>query len=128
MLAGKAASFIADSAAAKKPFLLEGATFAPHAPYGPAPQDANGFPGLNAPQGPASDTLPTDPAPWLAGRARLSAVEKRTIDTDFRKRAQAVQAVDRLIGTLRTALATACDADNTYLVFSSDNGYHMGEY
>jgi arylsulfatase A-like enzyme len=39
-----------------------------------------------------------------------------------------VQAVDDLIATLRSELAGAGVADNTYLVFSSDNGYHLGEY
>jgi N-acetylglucosamine-6-sulfatase len=128
VLAGKGSTFIAKSAAARKPFLLEIATFAPHAPYTPAPRDANDFPGLTAPRGPAFDTLPTNAPPWLAGRTPLTAAEKQTIDTAFRKRAQAVQAVDKMIGTLRAALTKAGVAGNTYIVFSSDNGYHMGEY
>ncbi|OLB75037.1 MAG: sulfatase [Actinobacteria bacterium 13_2_20CM_2_71_6] len=128
VLAGKGTNFIAGSAAAHKPFLLEVATFAPHAPYTPAPRDANSFPGLTAPRGPAFDTLPTDAPPWLAGRTPLTDAEKTTIDTGFRRRVQAVQAVDRLIGTLRAALTKAGVAGNTYVVFSSDNGYHMGQY
>src|SRR5947209_10942733 len=125
VLAGKGVGFIANSASAHKQFLLEIATFAPHAPYTPAPRDADSFPGLTAPRGPAFDTLPTDAPPWLAGRTPLTAAEKQTIDTGFRKRVQAVQAVDRMIGQLRAALATAGVAGNTYVVFSSDNGYHM---
>jgi N-acetylglucosamine-6-sulfatase len=128
VLAGKGTAFINSSARAHTPFMLEVATFAPHAPYTPAPRDANDFPGLSAPQGPAFDTLPTDAPPWLASRTPLTAAEKQTIDVAFRKRAQAVQAVDDLIATVRSALATAGVADNTYIVFSSDNGYHMGEY
>jgi N-acetylglucosamine-6-sulfatase len=128
VLAGKGVKFIADSAAAQKPFLLEIATFAPHAPYTPAPRDADSFPGLTAPRGPAFNTLPTDAPPWLASRAPLSAAEKSAIDTAFRKRVQAVQAVDRMIGQLRAALGKAGVARNTLVVFSSDNGYHMGEY
>src|SRR5207237_7731138 len=76
----------------------------------------------------AYDTVPTDAPPWLAGRTPLTAAEKQNIDVAFRKRAQAVQAVGDLIDTLRTTLADAGVADNTYVVFSSDNGYHMGEY
>src|SRR5205814_7881854 len=127
-LAGKGVKFIAASAAAQKPFLLEIATFAPHAPYTPAPRDANSFPGLTAPRGPAFDTLPSNAPPWLAGRAPLTAAEKSAIDTAFRKRVQAVQAVDRMIASLRGALTKAGVARNTLVVFSSDNGYHMGEY
>jgi N-acetylglucosamine-6-sulfatase len=128
VLAGKGAAFVASSAAAHQPFLLEIATFAPHAPYTPAPRDADSFPGLTAPRGPAFDTLPTDAPPWLAGRTRLTPTETAAIDTGFRRRVQAVQAVDRLIATLRAALARAGVAGDTYLVFSSDNGHHMGQY
>ncbi|GAB3934342.1 hypothetical protein GCM10027614_07180 [Micromonospora vulcania] len=39
-----------------------------------------------------------------------------------------MQAVDRLIGNLRAQLTASGVADNTYVVFSSDNGFHMGEY
>jgi len=128
VLSAKGSAFITASAAANTPFLLELATFAPHAPYTPAPQDANTFPGLQAPRGPAFDTLPSNPPPWLAGRAPLSAAETSKIDTDFRKRVQAVQSVDRMIANLEATLTKTGQASNTDIVFSSDNGYHMGEY
>ena len=50
------------------------------------------------------------------------------IDRDFRKRAQSVLAVDAMIGELQAAVAAIHEESNTYFVFSSDNGYHMGEY
>ena len=50
VLATKGSAFINQAAAANKPFVLELATFAPHAPYTPAPRDANKFPGLRAPR------------------------------------------------------------------------------
>jgi N-acetylglucosamine-6-sulfatase len=128
VVASKGATFISSAARDHTPFLLEVATFAPHAPYTPAPRDAADFPGLTAPRGPAFDTLPSHAPPWLAGRTPLTTAEERAIDVAYRKRAQAVQAVDDLIATLRTTLAAAGVAGNTYLVFSSDNGYHMGEY
>src|SRR2546423_6629795 len=128
VLANKGTDFIAKSAAAHNPFLLESAPFAPHAPYTPARRDASSFPGLTAPQGPAFDTLPTNAPPWLAGRTPLTPAEKTAIDTAFRKRVQAVQAVDRMIERLRAALTAAGVAGNTIVMFSSDNGYHMGQY
>ena len=51
-----------------------------------------------------------------------------SIDDDFRKRAQSVLAVDAMIGELQKTLAAIGQDRNTYFVFSSDNGYHMGEY
>jgi arylsulfatase A-like enzyme len=58
----------------------------------------------------------------------LSAQQQSRIDTIFRKRVQDVQSVDRMIGSLQSALAKAGVANDTDIVFSSDNGYHLGEY
>ncbi|MEU6814588.1 sulfatase-like hydrolase/transferase [Streptomyces sp. NPDC046860] len=124
----KATSFIDSSAAAGKPFVLELATFAPHGPATPAPRDAGAFPGLKAPRTPAYDK-PSDPAPaWQRGLKPLSGDEQRTIDQKFAKRARSVQAVDDMIGRLRDELKAKGLADDTYFVFSSDNGFHMGEH
>ncbi len=128
VLSGKATSFIRSQAAAHDPFFVEIATFAPHAPYTPAPQDANSFPTLDAPRTAAYDTLPTNPPPWLAGQTPLTQQDEQQIDTAFRKRVEAVQAVDRMLGSLEQTLRQAGIAGDTDVFFSSDNGYHMGEY
>jgi N-acetylglucosamine-6-sulfatase len=126
VLAGKASAFIESSGDA--PFMLEVATFAPHSPSTPAPQDENAFAGLKAPRGPAFDKLPDGAPKWLASREPLSDKQQKSIDMAFRKRAQSVQAVDRMIGTLQDTLQKSGVADSTELVFASDNGFHMGEY
>ncbi|MCU7728557.1 sulfatase [Actinoplanes sp. KI2] len=128
VLSAKATGFITASAKAGKPFLVEVATFAPHAPYTPDDQDRNAFPGRRAPRTAGYDTLPSAAPPWLAARAPLTAAEKQQIDVDFRKRAQAVQAVDRMIGSVRRTVEAAGVANRTMIVFTSDNGYHMGEH
>src|SRR6185437_855771 len=46
----------------------------------------------------------------------------------FRRRVQAVQAVNDLIARVRAALQADGLANDTYIVFSSDNGLHTGEY
>jgi arylsulfatase A-like enzyme len=109
--------------------MIEIETFAPHAPYTPAPRDANAFHGLAAPRTPAFDAEPEVAAPkWLHTHPALSAADIAAIDRDFRKRAQSVLAVDRMIGELQAAVAAIGATRNTYFVFSSDNGYHMGEH
>jgi arylsulfatase A-like enzyme len=128
VLARRGVSFIDSSASRRKPFFLEVATFAPHWPFTPAPRDANAFPGLVAPRTPSFNVLPTGAPNWLAGHPALNQSQIQRIDEDFRKRAQAVQAVDRLLSRLQAALARHHELSNTYIVFSSDNGYHMGEY
>jgi N-acetylglucosamine-6-sulfatase len=128
VLAAKGAEFIDGAAAARRPFALEIATFAPHAPYTPAPRDANRFPTVRAPRGPAFDRDNVNPPAWLGQRPPLRPEQIARIDTAFRKRVQAVQAVDALIGRLEATLRARGLADDTYIVFSSDNGYHMGEH
>jgi arylsulfatase A-like enzyme len=127
VLSGKAVNFIKQSAGA--PFMIEIATFAPHMPYTPAPRDANAFSGLQAPQGPAFNAAPDQNAPqWLRRHPALTPNDIASIDGDFRRRAQSVLAVDQMIGELQAAVAAIGEEKNTYFVFSSDNGYHMGEY
>ncbi len=128
VLSAKGNAFIERNAAAGKPFVLEIGTYAPHKPYTPAPTDLNKFPGLKAPRTKAFDRLPVNPPAWLANHTPLSQHLKTKLDTVFRMRAQSVQAVDRMIGRLRATLEATGVADNTYFVFSSDNGFHLGEY
>ena len=127
VLAGIADGFIRKSATG--PFFIEIATFAPHAPYTPAPRDADKYPGVGVPRTAAYGARPDANAPrWLKDIPPLNAKETTSIDEDFHKRVQAVQAVDKMIGELRATLVSLGIADKTYVVFSSDNGYHMGDY
>jgi N-acetylglucosamine-6-sulfatase len=128
VIASKGLAFIDRAAAAKRPFMLELATFAPHSPYTPAPRDYGEFPGLRAPRTPAFNTVGSSEPAWLSRFEPLGRAQIALIDSKFRKRAQAVQAVDRMIGAIETELAAKGLARNTYVVFSSDNGLHMGEH
>ena len=128
VIARRGVRFINRSAMMGKPFFLELATFAPHTPYVPAPRDADLFPGLMAPRPPSFDVLPTDPPSWLAGHPPLTDHQIRRINWVFRRRVQDVQAVGDMIDQVRTALENDGLANNTYIVFSSDNGLHTGEY
>jgi arylsulfatase A-like enzyme len=128
VLARKGVSFIDRSVAADKPFFLELATFAPHQPYVPAPRDANGFPGLQAPRPPNFNVLPTNAPDWLAAHRPLTVAQIDHIDSVFRRRVQSVQAVDAMVARVEQALVANHVLRNTYIVFSSDNGLHTGEY
>jgi N-acetylglucosamine-6-sulfatase len=128
VLSAKAGSFIDSSAASGQPFMLEVATFAPHFPYTPAPRYANAAASVPYPKTAAFDRLPKNPPAWLAGRPPLTAHQKRQITVTYRKRVEADLSVDDLIGHLEARLRADGVARNTYFIFSSDNGYHMGEY
>jgi N-acetylglucosamine-6-sulfatase len=111
------------------PFAIEIATFAPHVPSTPAPRDAYAFLKSRAPRTAAFNAAPDVAAPkWLSQLPPLSDADTAMIDAEHRKRAQAVLAVDAMIGAIQAAVAEIGAADHTYFVFSSDNGYHMGEH
>jgi N-acetylglucosamine-6-sulfatase len=128
VLARKGVQFVNSSSASGSPFFLELSTFAPHDPFTPAPRYAHDFPGLQAPRPPNFDTLPVNAPHWLSGHPPLTAGKIRRIDRAFRLRVQSVQSVDDMVGTLEQALSADGQLRNTYVVFSSDNGLHTGEY
>jgi N-acetylglucosamine-6-sulfatase len=128
VLSGQATSFIGSAASSGKPFMLEVATFAPHAPYTPAPKYAHAAQTVAYPKTPAYGTLPTDPPSWLEQRGPLTTAEQKRITKAYRKRVEADLSTDDMIGHLEDELKAKGLARNTYFIFSSDNGYHMGEY
>jgi N-acetylglucosamine-6-sulfatase len=113
-----------------RPFALEVATFAPHSPYIPAPRNACDFPGLTEPRDPSFNSATTDPPAWLAQhqQSALTPAQVTSIDKAYRMRAQSVEAVDKLLADVEATLARTHQAKNTYIVFSSDNGYHLGQH
>ena len=120
--------FIDHAAGTGRPFFLELATFTPHTPYVPAPRDRHLFAGLTAPRPPSFDVLPTHPPIWLSGHRPLRPRQLARINRVFRRRVQDVQSVDRMIAAIEQALRSTGTYRNTYIVFSSDNGLHTGEY
>jgi arylsulfatase A-like enzyme len=122
---GKA--FISRASRSGSPFMLEVATYAPHKPAVPAPRDSHDFPGLTVPHDATFDQLPEDAPNWLRNRQPLQPQELDGLNKEFRRRAQSVQAVDEMVGQVRRLLRQRGLEKNTYVFFSSDNGYHMGE-
>jgi arylsulfatase A-like enzyme len=125
---GRAVDFISSAAQQNQPFLLEIATYSPHGPFTPAPQDKDLFPGMTVPRTSAFNKHPENAPPYLAANDPLAPKEITTLDGIYRKRAQSVQSIDRMIGALRETLATTGVADDTVVVFSSDNGFHLGDH
>lgn len=59
---------------------------------------------------------------------RKHKVKDRKVIRHFRARIRSLQSVDDSVRALRTALRQAGEWDNTYFVFTSDNGYSLGEH
>jgi N-acetylglucosamine-6-sulfatase len=58
----------------------------------------------------------------------LSPEQKGYMDELHRKRLQSMLAVDDMIGDLIKSLHESGELDNTYIFFTSDNGFHLGQH
>ncbi|WMT57060.1 sulfatase family protein [Truepera radiovictrix] len=126
VLAGLAVDFVRRSAR-RGPFFLLLAPTAPHLPAVPAPRHADAFRDLQAPRPPSFNADPQGKARWLE-LPPLSDADIAAIDATYRAQAQMLLAVDELLGSLLDALRETGTLDNTYLVFTSDHGWHSGEH
>jgi N-acetylglucosamine-6-sulfatase len=112
-----------------KPFFAYVAPYAPHGPATPGPGDGQTFNGLRAPR-PLSfnEQDVTDKPPWIQSLRRFSSDDIANIDKRHENRIESLQAVDDLVGAVVRKLREQGVLSNTYIVFTSDNGFHHGEH
>lgn len=142
VIAEKAAGFLDEAIAQDRPWMLTVAPNAPHANgshdsarqatwFGEpefAPRHANLFKDLKSPRDASFNTLIEGAVSWTENVPELSQKEIDYIDVFQRCRLRALQAVDEMIGNLVEKLEKAGELDNTYIFFSTDNGYHLGQH
>ena len=105
------------------------ASYSPHTPYA-YPKELEGtFADAKYPRTPDFDEADvSDKFGLTRTRKALTASDLATIDETFRKRIRSVQVLDQTVAELVQALADQGALDNTYLIFTSDNGYIMGNH
>jgi N-acetylglucosamine-6-sulfatase len=129
VLSRETRSFIAASDVAGKPFFAYVAPKAPHEPAIPAPRHANTFDGVEAPRLLSfNEEDVSDKPPWLQSRKVASETQIAEIDARHEGRAESLQSVDDLVEAVINKLRNAGALDNTYVMFTSDNGWHHGEH
>jgi len=127
VLARHATDFIKRNKAT--PFFIYLAPFAPHSPHTPAPRHQNAFPGIVAPRLPSfNESIVNDKPRWVQNLPLLTNNDIATIDLNYRERLQSLQAEDDMIKSLIDTLAAIQELDDTYIFFTSDNGFHLGEH
>lgn len=122
----------------KRPFYLQIDYHTPHGdsrpPIGPEPapryyDTALRTPGPRPPGFNESDI--TDKPQFLQeadAAAPLSSGEIRQLDTEYRKSVEALRSVDDGVGWIIKALRETGRLANTYVIFTSDNGFFTGQH
>jgi arylsulfatase A-like enzyme len=144
VLATRALDFITDAEQNDaQPFLLVVATQAPHqevgflcglnvgviAPLPPAPRHAGMTDALPLPMSPSLNELNvTDKPAWVKAFPLLTLPQKQCLRTAHRNRVGSMLAVDDLVGALTTQLQDLGELGDTVVVFTSDNGFLLGEH
>jgi N-acetylglucosamine-6-sulfatase len=129
VIAREARSFVRGSIAAGKPFFAYVSPVAPHEPSTPAARDLSDFDGEQGPNLPSFDEADVSDKPsFIRSKPRLSASDIAAIDALHENRVESLQAVDDLVEGLVSELAAQGVLHNTYVVFTSDNGWHHGEH
>ncbi len=95
----------------------------------PAPRHRDDFSGEPLRTDPSFDEADvTDKPAYVRNRKRVRPAMHGMLTELYQQRLESLQAVDEGIGRTIAALADAGELDNTVIVFTSDNGYMLGEH
>ena len=67
-------------------------------------------------------------AQWIAGLAKQNQTNVDYNDEYYRDRLRSLQSVDEMIDSLMKRLDEAGELDNTWIFYSTDNGFHVGQH
>jgi N-acetylglucosamine-6-sulfatase len=136
VLTAKALSFIEKrDRNATQPFFLYFSVPAPHAdargdgPAIPAPRHLGAFGDVAAPRPPSFNEVDIGDKPSASqSLPLLTETQVAQLDDEYRTRVRALLAVDEAVKRIIGALSARGELENTYIFFTSDNGYHLGEH
>ena len=112
------------------PFFVFISTYAPHGPSDPAPRHTKLFTDLIYPQSKSFHEEDISDKPGIIRNLINTGgiFEEEEANALFIRRVQSMQAVDEMVAELVKNLEESGELDNTYIFFTSDNGFHMGEH
>ncbi|MGE5220974.1 MAG: sulfatase [Omnitrophica WOR_2 bacterium] len=129
VLSAKAIDYLQRTAGSKQPFFMYLATYAPHGPSTPAPRHTSLFQNEPLPDPPNfNETSVNDKPAYIQALPTFQPNEIEAIHHLYIKRLRSLQAVDEMVQKLVETLQANGQLDNTYIIFTSDNGFHMGQH
>ena len=129
VFAKEASDFITRNSENTEPFFVLIRTKAPHRPPEVADRYKDQFSTTPLPRPPNFDEADvSDKARWLRAYPRLSQAEIDNLQTLYRERLRSMLSVEDLLEQTIAALQETGELDNTYIFFTSDNGFHLGQH
>ncbi|MFI9596644.1 sulfatase [Nonomuraea sp. NPDC052265] len=126
VLAAKASDFITG---ADDPFFLYLTPIGPHNPANPAVRHVADLPEVAAPRTPSFNQADVSKEPlWLRSLPALTQEDIDRVDERHRRRLRSMLGVDDLVRSVIETLRASGKLDNTYIIFTSDNGFHLGTH
>ncbi|XP_036145142.1 N-acetylglucosamine-6-sulfatase isoform X2 [Monomorium pharaonis] len=115
---------------ADQPFLMVLAPPAPHAPFTPADRHNGKYNGTKAKRTPNFNVPIHKDKHWLVkeGPTPLPDDILPKLDEIYRRRWEALLAVDELVKNVHNLLEERNLLKDTYFIYTSDNGYHIGQF
>ncbi|KAE9962271.1 hypothetical protein EG328_000721 [Venturia inaequalis] len=146
ILAEKAYGFLDDAASVGNPFFLTIAPIAPHSdvsftgngafensgysfrPPIPAKRHEHLFKDVKVPRTANFNPKRASGVSWIQELPRQFDENVASNDHFYRNRLRALQAVDELVDGVFSRLKDHGLLENTYVIYSTDNGYHIGQH
>jgi arylsulfatase A-like enzyme len=129
VLSDRAREFVRRSAEKNQSFFLYLTPRAPHGPATPAPRHKDLFDGEKIPRSTSfNEEDVSDKPSYVRQTPLLNRDQIRELDGRYRDRLRTLQAVDELVDKLVRTLRDTGELDTTYIFFTSDNGFLLGEH
>eukprot|EP00730_Choanoeca_flexa_P002376 TRINITY_DN11027_c0_g1_i9.p1 TRINITY_DN11027_c0_g1~~TRINITY_DN11027_c0_g1_i9.p1 ORF type:complete len:267 (+),score=42.99 TRINITY_DN11027_c0_g1_i9:789-1589(+) len=124
----RARAFMQDALQQNKPFFAYVAPHAPHTRATPGPDSRTLFQGVKAPRVPSWNITSRDKH-WLV-RSQPPMDDRCILASDslYQNRLRTLIDVDEMVGDIADLLQQHNALNNTYILFTSDHGFHLGEF
>ncbi len=128
VLTGEVDSFIRKAVRRGEPFFAHLSYYAPHLPATAPARHRGRYDDESAPRSPAWNEEDISDKPGLSSLPLFGASWEAGIDQVWRSRRESMEAVAEGVAQLTATLNELGVADNTWVVFTSDNGFHYGDH